>query len=116
MVELVDTRDLKSLACKSVPVQVRFPALEDIKMSRSFKRNPIIKCAGLGKGGRKFANKRVRHDLEIGDGSNYKKLYDRYNIYDVITNLFRRKTVDGIPTMYSGRKMTYNEIMEYWRK
>jgi hypothetical protein len=85
-------------------------------MSRSFKKVPIIKYGGYGKLGKHFANKRVRKN-DIGDNGNYKKLYERYDIYDIKDNLYRRHKYMGIPCRWwSNRKMTIDEIMEYWRK
>lgn len=85
-------------------------------MSRSYKKVPIMKYGGYGKLGKHWANKRVRKS-DISDNGNYKKLYERYDIFDVKDNLFRGPKRDGIPKMYfSNRLMTYNEIMEYWRK
>jgi len=85
-------------------------------MSRSEKHVPIIKGGGYGKQGKKWANKRVRHN-DIGDHCSYKKIYNQYDIFDYRFNLYRTIKVDGIPSAFwSNRLMTINEIMEYWRK
>ena len=52
-------------------------------MSRSFKHTPHCKCEKSCKWGKKQANKRVRHYKgEIGNGKNYRKLYNSYDICD----------------------------------
>lgn len=85
-------------------------------MSKSYKKVPIIKYGGYGKLGKHFANKRVRKN-DIGDFSNYKKLYERWNIFDIKDNLYRMMTIDGIPYhRWLRRFFTIDEIMEYWRK
>lgn len=85
-------------------------------MSRSYKKVPIMKYCGYGKLGKHWANKRVRK-LDIGNNGNYKKVYDNYDIHDHIANLYRADKIDGIPKYHcSKQKMTYNEIIEYWRK
>jgi hypothetical protein len=89
-------------------------------MSRSFKHVPIIKYDEYGVRGKRWANKRVRH-FDVGNFGNYKKLYDRYDIYDQICNLYNEyKKIDGIPFYIHGpehgSRLTYNEIMDYWRK
>lgn len=86
-------------------------------MSRSEKKVPIIKQGGYGKLGKHLANKKVRNS-EVSDNGNYKKVYDRYNIYDIVNNLFKFRKIDGIPRYKYGskRKLTIEEIMEYWRK
>lgn len=50
-------------------------------MSRSFKKNPVDTCA-KSKYAKKFANKRVRKQEEISNGSNYKKYYNSWDICD----------------------------------
>ncbi len=82
-------------------------------MSRSFKKVPIIKDSSQY--AKRQANKKVRHS-DISNFGNYKKLYEQWNISDWIYRLFKVKKIDSIPCKYDGRKMTYNEIMEYWRK
>lgn len=83
-------------------------------MSRSYKKVPIIKdrnpyC-------KKCANKKVRKE-EIDDGSNYKKVYESYNICDYKFSLYNHIKIDGIPIYYwNSKKMTIEEINEYWRK
>lgn len=85
-------------------------------MSRSFKHTPVLKYGGMGKDGKRFANKKVRK-TDIGNGRNYRKLYSSYNIYDVVSNLYDCHYNDGIPCYYmSNRKMPFDLIMKYWRK
>jgi hypothetical protein len=84
-------------------------------MSRSFKHNPIIKDDTRKKFGKKFANKKVRK-IDLDSGNSYKKVYQSYDICDYSFGLYGCRKEDGIPIYYQGRKMSYNEIMEYWRK
>jgi hypothetical protein len=87
-------------------------------MSRSFKHVPIIKDATCKKYGKKYANKKVRK-IDIDSGGAYKKVYESYNICDYSFSLFNCDKKDAIPVWgYSnyGDKMTYDEIMKYWRK
>ena len=54
-------------------------------MSRSRKKVPIAKYAPEGKIGQIFANRRVRrYKGDISDGNSYRKLYNQYDIHDVI--------------------------------
>lgn len=49
-------------------------------MSRSYKKNPVIKDSGKHKQfGKKQANKKVRHS-ECSNGSNFKKLFESGDI------------------------------------
>jgi hypothetical protein len=84
-------------------------------MSRSFKKVPIVKYGGYGKFGKQLANKKVRK-IDLSDGNNYRRIYESWNIFDVVSNLYGGR-IDGIPTYWrSNDKMTYNDIMAYWRK
>lgn len=54
-------------------------------MSRSFKRTPIVKDHRSGKPGKKFANRKVRRCKEhIANGKAYKKVFNSWDIHDVI--------------------------------
>jgi len=65
-------------------------------MSRSYKKNPIMKSESKAK---KFwkreANKKVRHAENIPSGRAFKKIGDTYNINDYISKCF-----DGIDNRY----------------
>ena len=59
-------------------------------MGKSYKRTPIIKYAGYGKFGKKQANRRVRHsDLIASKGTQHKKLYQTWDINDVVSHWTR---------------------------
>lgn len=49
-------------------------------MSRSFKKNPIIKDSN--KWAKKYANKVVRRTRNVPDGKNYKKAFESWDISD----------------------------------
>lgn len=52
-------------------------------MSRSYKKNPIVKDGRSGKVGKRFANKKVRrYKGELPDGKAYRKLYESWDIHD----------------------------------
>lgn len=55
-------------------------------MSRSYKKVGLWKSSGHGhmKFAKREANKRVRHASYVEDGSYYKRLYCRYDIWDYI--------------------------------
>ena len=50
-------------------------------MSRSYRKHPICKDAA-GKFMKRFANKAVRHNLDIPNGKAYKKCFESWNISD----------------------------------
>jgi hypothetical protein len=85
-------------------------------MSRSFKKVPIIKY-GDSSNGKREANKKVRH-IDIGNNSNYKKVYEKNDIWGRYCNLYEYTKIDGVPTLFYGYsyRLTYDEIMKYWRK
>lgn len=58
-------------------------------MSRSYKKEPVIKYAPRdGKWGRNQANRRVRRsNQDLSDGCEYKRLYDAWNIHDCRSRL-----------------------------
>lgn len=62
-------------------------------MSRSYRKNPVLKYApSAGKWGKQFANKRVRRFKgKLSSGKAYKKLYETWNIHDVV----ERTTLNG---------------------
>jgi hypothetical protein len=50
-------------------------------MGKSYKKNPIGKS--ILPGSKRMANKRVRrYDGEISNGTDYKKVYSSYDVYD----------------------------------
>ena len=51
------------------------------KMSRSYKKHPVIACA-KNPTGKREANKKVRRSKSITKGKSYRKLYCSYNICD----------------------------------
>jgi len=66
-------------------------------MSRSFKKNPVVKDGGnRHRYAKTQANRRVRRSKGISDGCSYKKLYCQYNICD------------------NYDRTTLNEQLEFW--
>ncbi len=60
-------------------------------MSRSYKKNPFLKYGGCSRFGKRQANKAVRRYIKANldntqlKGSLYKKIYNSYDIYDVVS-------------------------------
>ena len=50
-------------------------------MSRSRKKHPVA-CDKTNKWAKRDANKKVRNTEDIGNGNNYKKYYNSWNICD----------------------------------
>lgn len=75
------------------------------KMSRSFKKHPIIKDNGKSKKkGKKIANRKVRRSKLSGRKSkNYKKYYESWNVYDF--RFYRDKEPD-----------MDDEYLNWWKK
>ena len=61
-------------------------------MSRSYRKTPIIKCCGDKKYGKRQANKKVRRSYQnvLWKGKQYRKLYETWDINDVIQYWSRR--------------------------
>jgi hypothetical protein len=57
-------------------------------MSRSKKKNPVVKTSGDSRYGKKQANKRVRQTSGIDSGGAYKKVYEQWNICDNAREFF----------------------------
>lgn len=58
-------------------------------MSRSYKKNPVIKSESKAKRfWKREANKKVRHTKDVPSGRAFKKIGDTYNINDWISTCF----------------------------
>lgn len=55
---------------------------EVIKMSRSYKKTPFVKCEKSCKKGKRWANKKVRACVEALSHKTYKKLFCSWDICD----------------------------------
>lgn len=54
-------------------------------MSRSYRKEPIIKCCPSSSIGKRFANRRVRrYTKELSDGCSYRRLYSSWDIHDYV--------------------------------
>ena len=52
-------------------------------MSRSYKKNPVLKYAPIrGKWEKKAANHRVRRCADVPDGKGYRKVFPTWDIHD----------------------------------
>lgn len=63
-------------------------------MSRSYKKTSIIKYCGNSRFGKRQANKKVRvyNDVSL-KGNSYKKLYESYNINDIVEYCSKEKAI-----------------------
>lgn len=86
-------------------------------MSRSRKRNPIIKQRARNvKAWKRFASKAARRHDDISDGAMYKRLYDSYNICDYRSILWRSYFHDGRPKRPWYAYLSEKIEREYWNK
>lgn len=72
-------------------------------MSRSYKKTPIIKDNGSGKKfAKKIANKRIRtklkQDIEIGDGNEFKKHSESWDIADYVSRYTEHEAIEDYNT------------------
>ena len=58
-------------------------------MSRSYKKNPVIKTTNCKKFAKRQAAKKVRKADFVNDGGAYKKLGDSWEINDYVSRCFR---------------------------
>ena len=71
-------------------------------MSRSYKRRPIVKDHNSGKYGKRQGNKAVRRKKDFSlSGSEYKKVYNSWNIHDYISYYSKE---DAIKDWYKEEK------------
>lgn len=67
-------------------------------MGKSYKKTPIIKYAGYGKFGKKQANKKVRRlamSQSSRKGAFHKRLYQTWNINDVVSHWTRDEAIEA---------------------
>lgn len=76
-------------------------------MSRSYKKNPVIKDCTRGM--KKLANKRVRKHA-VSNGNNYRKVFESWDIHDWKFKLWK------LPKWLFGHNMSEEEIREFWGK
>ena len=99
-------------------------------MSRSYKKNPVIKETGKGK---KFQKKTANHKLrrklnkieneDVGNNANYKKHYEQWNICDFKSTwteeealAWFRETKDPNSIKYDPHdKTTEKDFLRWWR-
>ena len=63
-------------------------------MSRSYKKNPVMKSESKAKRfWKKEANKKVRHTKDVPNGREFKKIGDTYNINDYVSKSYTKKDV-----------------------
>ena len=93
-------------------------------MSRSYKKFPICKDPA-GKFMKRFANKRVRHTLDIPSGGSYKKCFESWDISDWCWIWTREQAIKDWDRAhansvgYSWVRNHFNtleEYLQYWEK
>jgi len=98
-------------------------------MSRSFKKTPIIKYAPKSNVGQKLANRRVRRfkgDLPTKGYSLLKKIYDPWDVHDVVMRETLEETFDRRTWLlakgdlnghdYSYIELNINQAIQQWKK
>lgn len=75
-------------------------------MSRSYRKNPILKDGGKSsKENKQLANRRVRrvlnrnHDYEIKNGNAYRKINETWNINDYVSRFTEKEASDYYDSM-----------------
>lgn len=84
-------------------------------MSRSYKKNPIVKSHDCGGKGKQFANRKVRRAVkdydEIPKGGIYKKFFSSWDINDYILRWTKEDAIE----YYNKRKREYeNGTSKYY--
>ena len=95
-------------------------------MSRSYKKNPIVKDNGKGKKDKKaIANSRVRNKLKdldytIANGKAYRKEYESWDIADFVSRWTRQEAINYYNNKESfvdrKRFPTLESWLAYWKK
>ena len=69
--------------------------MEVIRVSRSVKKNPVVKDYDSGSFGKRLANKRVRRTEEVPmKGKGYRKIFESYNIHDYISYWTKEEAIE----------------------
>lgn len=87
-------------------------------MSRSYKKFPVCK-EPANKYVKRFANKRVRHTLDIPNGGSYKKCFESWNISDwcwIWTKDQAIKDWECTKDKSGVHQETLEEYLQYWEK
>jgi hypothetical protein len=61
-------------------------------VSRSYKKHPIAKS--ISKGGKKFANRKVRNTEDIPNGNKYRKVSQSWDIVDQVSRYSKQEWID----------------------
>lgn len=91
-------------------------------MSRSFKKNPVVKDHDTGKWGKKQANRAVRrYKGEIHNGKAYRKHYCSWDIHDYISYFPKEEAIDFYKKFWADVKFpyrngTFEDYMNHWEK
>lgn len=98
-------------------------------MSRSYRKNPIIKDGRFnrakGKHGKKFANRKVRHSEDILQHTNYKKIYCSWEINDYCSRMSKEELIadfdsysENVPfyPSWMDEFKTLEDALNWWRK
>ena len=85
-------------------------------MSRSFKRYPICKQQA-SKGMKRFANKKVRHTLDLPNGKAYKKCFESWEISDWCYLWTENDAIrEWEEYEHNHKNYTLKEFLNHWKK
>lgn len=83
-------------------------------MSRSYKKNPIVKDGHSGKFGKRLANRKVRHcKKDIANGKAYKKIFESWDIHDFV---YRYPLIQLLRDQEAEEKAVMNDGVPDYRK
>lgn len=86
-------------------------------MSRSYRKNPIRHCRpNKSKRRNKRQASKAARRMDLANGGNYKKAFDRYNIWDYTCNMYRAYKRGPIPSDRWYAPLTVKLLRFYWNK
>jgi hypothetical protein len=95
---------------------------EMISLSRSYKKNPIVK--DVSRDEKKFANRKVRRTTEVPDGKQYRKVYPTWDVIDHSSYCSKQEWIDqwhyyesmGETIPYYKNKKDLEDSLNQWSK
>jgi hypothetical protein len=84
-------------------------------MSRSYRKNPIRHCRPdkSKRRNKRQASKEARR-MDLANGANYKRSFDRHNIWDRTSNMYRIYKRETTPRHFA--PLTVERLRFYWNK
>ena len=84
-------------------------------MSRSYKKFPVCKQPA-NKYVKRYANKIVRHTLDIPNGGSYRKCFESWDISDWRWIWTKDQAIEDWEHIKDDPKETLEEYLQYWEK